>query len=158
MYKITNVVKLRDFQYRLLHKRVPSKKELFHWKIKKSYQCIYCGKLEDIKHLLYSCSYVTEIWQKWIRYVQMRYQIRLEFTFETIIVNTFVEPTKHIVNFLGLILKQLIYRYNCKEEKLRFEDFLNEVGWCEQAEYYKAKVNNKVAFHNDKWGIKDDRK
>ena len=41
MYKITNVVKLRDFQYRLLHKRVPSKKELFRWKIKKSYQCIY---------------------------------------------------------------------------------------------------------------------
>ena len=31
-----------------------------------------------------------------------------------------------------------------------FEDFLNEVSWCEQAEYYNAKVNNKIAFHNNK--------
>ena len=33
LYKITNNTKLCDFQFRLLHKRVPTNKDLYTWKI-----------------------------------------------------------------------------------------------------------------------------
>ena len=37
--KVTISAKLRDFQFRLSHKRIPTNKELARWKIKTSDQC-----------------------------------------------------------------------------------------------------------------------
>ena len=39
MKKLTISTKLRDFQYRLLHKRLPTNHELYRWKLKNTEMC-----------------------------------------------------------------------------------------------------------------------
>ena len=47
--KITISTKLRDFQFRLLHKCIPSNRELHRWKIKTSSKWLYtCGIVQDM--------------------------------------------------------------------------------------------------------------
>ena len=151
LYKITNVTKLRDFQFRLLHKRIPSKKELCHWGIKQTNNCDYCDGLEDIKHLLYECPYIEEIWNHWVEYICIKHGVEVELSFGKVILNEFHPHPSNIVNLKGLILKQLIYRYNCCGIKLNFSAYLAEIRLCESIEMYNARKNNKVSFHQTKW-------
>ena len=52
---LTINTKLRDFQYRLLHKRVPTNRELARWNIKNSSRCELCNEEDNIEHTLYEC-------------------------------------------------------------------------------------------------------
>ena len=54
--KVTISTKLRDFQYRLLHKKIPTNKELCWWKIKSYDMCPWCQELDSIKHMLFECN------------------------------------------------------------------------------------------------------
>ena len=40
-------MKLRDFQYRLLHKKIPTNKELKLWGIKNTNTCAYCNVIQS---------------------------------------------------------------------------------------------------------------
>ena len=53
--KVTISTKLRDFQYRLIHKRIPTNKELKRWKLKEASTCDWCGEEDSIKHLMFEC-------------------------------------------------------------------------------------------------------
>ena len=152
LYKITNVVKLRDFQYRLLHKRVPSNKELQRWGIKSSKLCAKCGETEDIRHLLYECEHIQNIWANWSEYIRSRFDACVEVNFETVILNNFVTNPKNVIYLLGFLLKQLIYRQKCAGRPMTFIIFKSEVKLCEQIELYNARKGNKVPFHEAKWG------
>ena len=112
LYKITNVTKLRDFQYRLLHKRLPTNRELKRWGIKQSDTCNFCIEEDGIQHTLFKCCHIHEIWVKWQKYILEKFCEALVVDFKMILTNNFVGKSKNIINTLALILKQYIYR--CK--------------------------------------------
>ena len=69
--KVTNIVKYRDFQYRLLCNAIHTNNRLFHWKIVTSKRCEYCdAEMQDIKHLMYACPIIANIWKKFSEYVE----------------------------------------------------------------------------------------
>ena len=147
LYKVTNVTNLRDFQYRLLHKRIPTNRELKQWGIKQSDICNFCTEEDGIQHTLFKCRHIHEIWMQWQKYILEKFGVILVVDFKMILTNNLVGKPKNIINTLALVLKQFIYWCKCQNVKASFQMYVNEIRLHEQYEYNYAKQNNKVGFH-----------
>ena len=156
LYRISNSTKLRDFQYRLLHKKLPSNKELHRWNIKSSPQCEFCRETDSINHLLYECEYIRKVWNEWEKYINDNYGVGIEVDMTTVVTNRFISNSKNIINGLGLILKQLIYRCKCQKVKITFAMFLSEIQVIRNIELQNARKQGKVEMHYRKWEEKND--
>jgi len=55
-------IKIREFNFKLLHGILPCNVNLKKWKIKASDICDVCNNPQTIEHLLFECSYVKPIW------------------------------------------------------------------------------------------------
>ena len=56
-------IKLREFNFKVLHGILPFNKNLKQWKIKLSDHCDVCGQIQTIEHLLRSYRYVQSLWK-----------------------------------------------------------------------------------------------
>ena len=118
-FKITNSTKLRDFQYRLLWKRIPSNKELHRWNIKKHPECNFCSEVDSIVHTLIECPHVRKLWQDFFKLIPESERTLICDDPKNIILNNIYPKYGNIVNTKVLICKQLIYRYKCKNERIQ---------------------------------------
>ena len=50
--------KLKEFQFKLIHRIVVTKKELFRYGIKTDDECLYCGEHDSIDHTFVDCEFV----------------------------------------------------------------------------------------------------
>ena len=68
-YKTVSDSKIHVFQYKLLHRILACKHNLFKWKIIDNDKCTHCNEIETIEHLFYNCSqaksFITQI-ENWI--------------------------------------------------------------------------------------------
>lgn len=58
-----NEIKLKEFNFKLLHGILACNRNLKIWKIKTSDHCDICSETQTIKHLLFGCCYVKPLWQ-----------------------------------------------------------------------------------------------
>ena len=56
-------IKLKEFNFKLLHGILPCNKNLMKWKIRMNDQCDVCQQQQTIKHLLFECIYVKPLWE-----------------------------------------------------------------------------------------------
>ena len=56
-------IKLKEFNFKVLHGILSCNLNLMRWKIRDSHDCDVCGETQTIEHLLYSCVYVRPLWQ-----------------------------------------------------------------------------------------------
>ena len=68
-------IKLKEFNFKLLHGILPCNKNLKRWRIKESEQCDVCNMPQTIEHLLFKCYYVKPLW----RVVESLCNIRVSF-------------------------------------------------------------------------------
>ena len=68
-------IKLKEFNFKLLHGILPCNKNLKRWQIKESEQCDVCNMPQTIEHLLFNCYYVKPLW----RVVESLCNIRVSF-------------------------------------------------------------------------------
>ena len=54
-------IKLKEFNYKLLHGILPCNKNLMKWKIRMSAECDVCQQQQSIEHLLFECIYVKPL-------------------------------------------------------------------------------------------------
>ena len=153
-FKCTNSTKLRDFQFQLLHKRLPSNKELYYWKIKDTKMCDFCNNEDSILHTIYECETVQYMWQLWEEYIEHKYQVQVKVDTVSIVTNLFIGKPKSAINTLGLIMKQLIYRCKCLGERISFGRYINEVQLIKSIELHNARKSNQVGTHQHKWDDK----
>ena len=148
---LTMNTKLRDFQYRLLHKRLPTNRELYRWKIKTTSLC-ECGSEDSIQHTLYECADINKLWLDFAIFITTTYESEVFVVNLTeVVLNRINYCESHITNTYCLILKQLIYRNKCLTRPTRFEDFLEEIKLVHQNELTLAKMSKKVNLHRKKW-------
>ena len=151
IYRITNVSKYRDFQYRLLNNRIHCNDRLVYWKICESNICNVCQKdKQTILHLLCECEEVVNIWKYVMGLCEKMSNIKLNFNQESIVFNKVHEKTTHICNFIILIVKQYLYRCKCINTKPTNE-IIEEIQYIEKIEFYNALENNRVKKHIKKW-------
>ena len=147
--KMSEAVKLRDFQYRLLLCKIPTNKDLFKWKKEMSDMCTFCKSGEEtVKHLFVECRFVKRLWQ----WVQSIAGMDINVTMENLIYNIICQPRKRPENEICLITKQFIYRKKCLKELPNITQLRNEIMYNINANLYIAKQKNKVKQHHKHWG------
>ena len=110
-YSLTPIVKLKDFQYRLLIAKIFTNDTLAKWKIVNSEICNLCKKERQTNvHLLVYCEHSARIWET----LQMWFP-EGEFTRKNIMCNTVHEVNNNILNLMTLIIKQYIFRCKCMD-------------------------------------------
>lgn len=93
-------IKLKEFNFKLLHGILPCNRNLQKWKIRLDDKCDVCGLSQTIEHLLYSCSYVKPLW----RIVELFLGVNIRF-------DQIVGVDKHFVpNAVITIVCFLIYK------------------------------------------------
>ena len=55
-------IKLKEFNFKMLHGILPCNRNLFRWKIRSHDTCDVCECPQTIEHLLFSCKYVKPLW------------------------------------------------------------------------------------------------
>ena len=55
-------MKLREFNFKLLHGILPCNSNLKRWKLKTTDNCDVCQEPQSIEHLLWKCNYVKPLW------------------------------------------------------------------------------------------------
>ena len=56
-------IKLKEFNFKVLHGILPCNCNLRKWKIRVNETCEVCNQVQTIEHLLYSCCYVSPLWR-----------------------------------------------------------------------------------------------
>ena len=57
-------IKLKEFNFKILHGILPCNSNLKKWKIRSVDVCDVCNQIQTIEHLLYGCCYVKPLWQR----------------------------------------------------------------------------------------------
>ena len=55
---ICKETKLKEFQFKVIHRIVVTKKELYRYGIKTDDECLYCGEHDSIDHTFIDCEFV----------------------------------------------------------------------------------------------------
>ena len=152
--KISKVVKLQDFQFRLLHNKIPTNDVLYHWGVKKDQKCEYCKDCskQTITHLLYSCINSQKLWsslEDWLDDMGIDFALTEK---NTILNNVHPNPY-HVTNFLVLVTKQYIYRCKCMGNDIMFKNLKLEINNMREIEKYNAAKNNEIQSYRKKWSI-----
>ena len=148
--KITNVTKLRNFQFRLLHNIIFCNNILFFWNIKTSQICDNCDQKEDVVHMLIRCQAVTPLW-RWLAQLFRKLQIDVDLTDYNIIVNKIQTPWDAIGNFIILATKFYIYRCKVQGCVPSVRLLVYELENWHNIEYYNAAQSNRMGKHIRKW-------
>ena len=153
LYTVSNVPKLRSFQFRLLHRGLVLNTHLFHWKMRDTNQCSFCDNdVETLCHIFFNCPEVRKIWDQATQFIANYDSAPLELTPQTVILNK-VGRKGSVSNLIVSIIKQYIYRQRCKNMPLNFEDIRYETWSVQNKEKFIAQKNNKLDRHYAKWCI-----
>ena len=56
---ICKETKLKEFQFKLIHRTIVTRKELFRFGVKTDDQCLYCGDKDSVEHSLVECVFTN---------------------------------------------------------------------------------------------------
>ena len=129
----TKETKLRIFQYRLMHRIIPTGQKLYQYKIRESPECHVCGQdqkgqiiVDDISHSFLLCPQVNSFWTV----LSQMFEINYDFT--TIIDHeycVFGVPTRlpelRKWNYLAVNARYYIYNTRREQRNLSIQEFLN---------------------------------
>ena len=146
LYKVTDDVKLRDFQYRLLLNKIFVNETLFRWKVVETNTCNLCNVcLQTITHLLFECRYAKSAWKQIKSYTEHIDQ--LNWSLSNVLLGNVHENHNNVVNLIVLITKRLLFQQKCLNEKPTKNKLCNEILF-----YYKYECYTKgVERTNKKW-------
>ena len=141
--KLTIAVKLRAFQFRLLHKAIVTNIYLKHCKIKETDLCTFCNNhRETVQHLMFECTYVKELITWTFKYGTERK------TYKNWILSNL--GTK-LGDTISLIVKHYLYATRCSQEKPSLSSAKNYIKNIKELEKYVAISKNKYPSHLKKW-------
>ena len=67
--KLEKEIKLKEFNFKLLHGILLCNRNLEKWKLKSNDKCDVCSLSKTIEHLLYGCTYVKPLWRLTEKYL-----------------------------------------------------------------------------------------
>ena len=152
--KITDIIKYRDFQYRLLHKAIVCADRLYHMKILQTNLCRLCHMhKESPKHLFFECKYAQNMY----KHLNDTYKIP-KVSWENVILNNINENPQHKSNLMVIITKQYLYRCACQDKEPNTRYIENEIKFIQKIQYNKAITTGSTAKYNRNWdeNVKDD--
>jgi hypothetical protein len=149
LYASTTSTKIREFQYRLLHRCIGINCKLFEWGIKDSYLCDLCGKeTETYLHLFCTCEKTTSLWQVVKQWTQQNTGQDLDIQPANIILGNKNPATNTIIT----LTKMHIYACKMKKAIPRADDAIKKIEDTIEVEKIIATKNGTRGKFMKKWG------
>ena len=150
---ITNIPKLRSFQYRIQQRAIVTNSLLYEWN---SLKCTHCGKeTETVVHLVVECDVAKIFWIKVESFMKEYSSEPIHFGYNTVLFSRLIPKVGRIKNFICLLGKYYIYRQRCMLKEVNFVEFKNMVYNHQKIEKYYATKHGKLHTYLRKWfGIK----
>lgn len=117
LYELVPDTKMRDFQYRFIHRAIFCAKILHRWGLVDSPRCFYCkDEYETIDHLFYDCPITKVFWERFMGWFECATNKEINLTKEIVFFCNCVESD--LLNTLLVVAKQFIFARRIAEESL----------------------------------------
>ena len=156
LYKITQLPKVWQFYFKILHGTLVTGKKLFAWGLSLTDKCTFCHKeIEMVEHLIWNCQTVQTF------YLDIRDRISTvtrscTWTKENFICNTIVPECTDIVNCISLMAKYYVYVSKCKNTNPKVGEFMVHVKLNKNIEKYIVVQQHKMAKFYKRWALLDN--
>ena len=153
IFRVTNVVRFRTFQYRLLQRSLVVNKQLCKWGILDNDMCTFCkNDVETVLHIFCKRPVTKELRCEVWKFVRKRYvNAVINLQDVNVIMNTVHPKPNHVINYMCLVTKQYIYAQKCKGKTLHIEELTSRINLYEKIEKYNAVKNGNLTKHVKKW-------
>ena len=94
IYETTKEVKLRIFQFKVMHRILATNLFLMNNKIKDNANCQHCNLEETVEHLFWECNYARHFWNIFQNFYQHRTNQTIVLTCPNIIFGVFPQNRK----------------------------------------------------------------
>ena len=85
--------KLREFNFKFIHRIIITRKELYRFKIKDDGNCIYCGEADSIDHSFINCQFTRSFYQKVLQWFNATHNSTFTLTTEEFLFGIPTAPT-----------------------------------------------------------------
>lgn len=123
--------KLKEFQFKLIHRIVVTKKELFKFGIKTDDECLYCGDKDSIEHTFIECPFTRTFAKKVIQWFNEANCCQIFPTTEELLFGIIPssKETKIInkFNYTTLSMRQYIYSNKINSKAIYMHEFINKL-------------------------------
>ena len=130
-HKITKSIKLREFQFKLLHRRIPTNAFLTKIRVKENSNCSFCKKEpEKLVHLFWSCPKTALFWESIITRLKLCQIIPDSYSADmTVSLGLRSDSSKlqRQINFCFLIARHYIWLCKTKEAIPLLQGFLKHL-------------------------------
>lgn len=107
LYLLVPDTKMRNFQFRYLHRIIFTGKTLYRWKLSNSPLCEYCKtEYETLEHLFFECNTIKRFWETFVSWFEAMTDTEITLDLETI---SFCNHENSLVNTLIILAKQHIF-------------------------------------------------
>ena len=128
---ICKKTKLKEFQFKLIHRIVVTKKELHRYGIKADDECLYCGEKDSIEHTFLNCQFVKIFVNSVIDWFNAANNSKFAPTIEEKLFGIISGPyEKEILkkfNYTILFMKYYIYTSKMHNQAIHLSVFVDKV-------------------------------
>lgn len=154
VYKNSNHVEFRYFQYRIIHRLLVTNRLRNKWDATVSPHCPYCNSIETPLHLLFECDTIQKIWkftQHWLRKLLQDTDIII--SPEIVILNNYHGSNKAFINAVLLYVKQYIYSSKCLGTPPLVSHIIKNILQAQKIEKLVAIRSQQLNKHQKKWRV-----
>jgi len=143
---ISNEANLWIFQFKLIHRILPTRLWLFQRKQVTSSSCQVCNSdTETVEHMLFTCSTTQDFWKDIIALFEAKEHIKLPCNMETCLFGVQAkDKCSFRWNFIALSARFFIYRRKLEMAEPKLKEFLVYL-------QYKLKINSLACETEDKF-------
>jgi hypothetical protein len=155
-YKILRSTKVQTFQYKLLHRTIPCKNNLYKWKLVETPNCNSCTEIETIEHFFYNCERTKGFWNSLLIWIKNNLELTIALSVVDVLFGIPFEQDDLLLylNFIILQAKWFIYKTKLISHDLFILQFIQELNYCTKLEYL-AELTKKSENEN-KWKTLND--
>ena len=149
LYKITDIIKLRNFQYHLLLGKVFTNNTLYKWKVVASPMCQLCtDQVETPSHMLTSCNCISVLWMAVKKLIKEEYEMETNWNGYNVIYNNVHAKPGSVINLITLQCKHYIFQQKCLGNLPTIKGLMKEISFLHK---YELKYCRDVSKVSAKW-------
>ena len=128
---ICKETKLKECQFKLIHRTIVTKKELFRFGIKTDDECLYCGDKDSIEHSFIECVFTKMFTQNvldwFIQVNKCQISPTIEETLFGITASTLDTTIIRKFNYTTLFMRHYIYSSKLNSLAISIQDFISKL-------------------------------
>ena len=128
---ICRETKLKEFQFKLIHRTKVTKKELFRFGIKADDECVYCGDRDSIEHSFIECMFTRLFTQKVLNWFNQVNANQLSPTTEEALFGITASSHDTTItrkfNYPALFMRHYIYSAKLNSLAISSQDFISKL-------------------------------